>query len=302
MHRRVIKRVGGTLLAAAAVCCLGLVGSGAALAGGNPKLTKEQLKALYMKFVDCPVAQGEYCTYGETLSGEFKIGSKVTPIEHPTILQGGLKSLGHVGEMTQTLIPPLFGAEEVSKTPQTIPGGLTGTGETGGPVTATAELIKGGTVLVAPGVLFGHGTAVTLPIKVHLQNEQLGENCYIGSDENPIVLHLTDSYTEPPEGTEPIEGKRGTIVGYDKGRILELHENTLVDNTWAAPAATGCGTSPLDEAVVTAAVNANAGLPSAAGKNVAILNGNVLNAQSKYVLKADKKEIKAKEAAAKAGK
>ena len=298
---RVHGRAGRALLAGLAAGCLALLG-GAAPASASTEIKGRAGKEVFKKFVDCPVSAGEYCTYGETLSGEFKIGNKTTPIEHPLILQGGLPSLGHLGALTEELIPPLYGAEEVSRTPQTIPGGLTGLGETGGPVTATSELVNGGTVLVAPGKLYGAGVAVTLPIKIHLQNEQLGENCYIGSDEDPVVLELTDSRTEPPEGVEPIEGKRGEQVGILKGRALELRGNTLVSNTFAVPAATGCGTSPLNEAAVTAAVNANAGLPSAAGNNVAILNGNVLNAQSKWVAKYDKKEIRAKEKAARAGK
>lgn len=291
------RRGGRALLVGLIAGCLAFGGSAPALA---TEIKGTQGKEIFKKFADCPISAGEYCTYGETLSGEFKIGSKTTKIEHPIILQGGLASLGTAEHVDETLIPPLYGAEEVSKTPQEIPGGLTGLGESGGPVFATSELA--GTVIVAPGELFGTEPAVTLPIKIHLQNEQLGEHCYIGSDENPVVLHLTDATTSPPEGTEPIKGKRGEIVGILKGRALELHGNTLVDNTFAVPAATGCGTSPLDEAAVTAAVNANAGLPAAAGKNVAILNGNVLNAQSKWVAKYDKKEIKTKEKAAKAGK
>ena len=278
--------------------CLALAGAAPALGWGEIK--GKAGKEVFKKFANCPIHSGEYCIYGETLSGEFKIGNKTTTIENPIILQGGIASLGTASELDQTLIPPLYGAEEASKSPQEIPGGLTGLGETGGPVFATSELA--GTVIVAPGELFGTEPAVTLPIKIHLENEQLGEHCYIGSNENPVVLHLTDARTSPPEGTEPIEGKRGNIVGIIKGRGLELEGNTLVDNTFSVPAATGCGTSPLNEAAVTAAVNANAGLPAAAGKNVAILNGNQFNAHSNWVAKYDKKEIKAKEKAAEAGK
>jgi hypothetical protein len=289
------------VLVGLAAGCLALLG------GAAPSLATEikgkAAKEEFKKFVDCPISKGEYCTYAQTLSGEFKIGSKTAPIENPLLLQGGLPSLGTGPEPVQTLIAPLYGAEEVSKTPQKLPGGLTGISEgVGGEVTATAELVTGGTVLVAPAHLFGSGTAVTLPIKVHLKNELLGENCYIGTDENPVVLHLTDASTEPPAGTEPITGKKGEEVGFLKGRMLELKGNTLVDNTFAAPAATGCGTNALLVPVVTALVNLDAGLPAAAGKNVAILNGNVFNAQSKWVAKYDKKEIKAKEKAAKPAK
>ncbi len=284
-----------------AACCLGLLaGSGTALAAKEKpfKPSKQETAEVFKKLIDCPTSAGEYCTYAETLSGEFKLGSKTAPIEHPLVLQGGLKNLGTIGALEEPLLPPLWGAEEVSKTPQKLPGGLTGIEGIGGEVTATAELVKGGTVTLAPARLFGIGVAVTLPIKIHLQNEELGEECYIGSDTDPVVLHLTDNTTEPPAGTEPIKGKRGTEIGYKDGQIDEFKENTLVDNTFSVPAATGCGPTALLDPIVTAVVNADAGLPSAAGKNVAILNGNVFNALSVDVYKANRKAIKAKEKAA----
>jgi hypothetical protein len=39
---------------------------------------------------------------------------------------------------------------------------------------------------------------LTLPIRVHLENATLGNNCYVGSFTNPIVLHLTAGTTSPP--------------------------------------------------------------------------------------------------------
>ena len=47
--------------------------------------------------------------------------------------------------------------------------------------------------------------------------------------------------------------------------------------------------------VITAAVNLDAGLPSAAGKNVAVLNGNFYTTLSTWVAKYDKKLLKEKE-------
>jgi hypothetical protein len=288
------------VLAGLAAGCLGLfAGSSSALAKG---ITGKAAKPYFQKMVDCPISQSVYCAYAETLSGEFVIGSKTTPIEHPIVLQGGLADEGVFGNDNEALIPPLYGAEEASKTPQTIPGGLTGESEElGGPLTATAEL-AGTVILNEQRLIDGGGPGVILPLKVHLQNELLGENCYIGSDEHPLLLHLTDKKTEPPAGTEPIEGEEGKIVAIDKGEILELEGNELVDNSFEAPAATGCGVNPLTELVTTELVNADVGLPSAPGKSKAILKGNTFLGESVYVLKEDKKEIKAKEKAAKPAK
>ena len=285
-------------LMCAAICCMGLIGASSALA---KEIGAKEAKVVAKKFVNCPLSQSRYCVYAETLAGEFKIGSKTTTIEHPQYLQGGISTLGEFNNSDVPLIPPLWGAEELSKAAQNIPGGLTGVSEViGGPVTATAELAQGHSVVLNEQNLIDPqpGAGVKLPIKVHLQNEQLGENCYIGSDENPIMLELTDHTTSPPSGTEPISGEMGTIVPMDRGAILELQGNKIVDNSFAAPAATGCGTNALLEPVITAAVNLGAGLPSPAGKNVAILEGNTYLAEKAFIAKADKKEIKAKEKAA----
>ncbi len=260
----------------------------------TPALGAEKLnKADFARFVNCPTSEGEGCLYAETLEGEFKIGSKTTPIVNPTVIQGGLSDLKEFNGLP--LIPPRFGAEELSKAPQPLPGGLTGLTEiVGGPVSATAELA--GTPQIAPVGLIGQeGTAVQLPIKVHLENEVLGPNCYIGSDAEPIVLHLTDGTTKPPAGTEPMTGKEGKAKAIDHVRVIEFLENTLVDNTFPVPAATGCGTSPLLEPVITAAVNLGSGLPAAPGTSHAILTGNQYASTSPWVLKYDKKLLKEKE-------
>ena len=134
------RRWGG-LLACIAVVCLALAGASSAGAAGSP-VNKED----FLRFINCPINEGQVCTYGETLSGEFRIGSHSVPITNPTILQGGLEKEG-LG--TYPLIPPRFGAEAVSKSPQTVPGGLTGLTEAvGGPVYATAE--PAGQILIRP--------------------------------------------------------------------------------------------------------------------------------------------------------
>ncbi|HXD56045.1 MAG TPA: hypothetical protein VN618_14910 [Solirubrobacteraceae bacterium] len=282
-HRR------GRLLTSLVGACA-LLAAAAIPAGAAEKLNK----ADFARFINCPIEVAKGCTYGETLSGEFKMGTKQVPITTPVVLQGGL---AYLGTETLPLIPPRFGAEAMSKSSQSIPGGLTGLTEIiGGPVNATAEIAGSPSDVLITAVFlgFGHDTAVQLPVKVHLENPILGENCYIGSDANPIVLHLTDGTTKPPAGTEPISGKIGKNEGRDHGRLLTFIENTLVDNAFPVPAATGCG-SGLLEPVITAAVNLDAGLPSAEGKNVAILNGNFYTALSTWVAKYDKKLLKEKE-------
>lgn len=280
------KRRRRGLLACMAVACLALAGASSADAGlFKGKVNKED----FLRFINCPITEGKVCTYGETLKGEFTIGNKTVPITVPTILQGGLEAEGFG---VYPLIPPRFGALSLSKTPQPVPGGLTGISEEiGGPVYATAELA--GTPEVRPSTLgFGDHKAIELPVKIHLENELLGPNCYIGSDEEPVDIGLWDGVTEPPEGTEPIEGAVGTVEALDKGKITEFKGNKLVGNAFAAPAAKNCGTTALTEPVITALVNTDEGLPAAAGKNVAVLEGNLFTAFSSDVAKYDKKALK----------
>jgi hypothetical protein len=277
--------------AATAVVCVALAGVAAPASAEKDPLNKIN-KAEFAKFINCPIDKGRACLYGETTSGEFKIGNKSTTVVNPTYLQGGL---AYLGTDTLPMIAPRFGAEELSRAAQPVPGGLTGVSEEiGGPTTATAEL-AGTPVVTAVFLGFGHDTAVELPIKIHLENQELGPNCYIGSDAEPVVLHLTDGTTNPPAGTEPMTGKIGKNEGRDKGRLIAFIENTLVDNTFPVPAAKGCGTSAATEPVVTAAVNAAEGLPAEPGKSYAILNGNQFSTWATWVEKYDKKLLKEKE-------
>ncbi len=221
------------LVACIAIACLALaLASSASAEIFKGPLNKED----FLRFINCPITSGKVCTYGETLSGEFKIGSHSVPITNPTILQGGIEAEG-LG--VYPLIPPRFGVPAVSKSPQKVPGGLTGLSEeVGGPVYATAE--QAGPILIRPVALgFGEHTAIQFPIRVHLENELLGPNCYIGSEAEPVVLHLTDGTTEPPEGTEPIKGSIGKVEGPDKGKITLFKGNKLVDNGCVRPGGHG---------------------------------------------------------------
>ena len=272
-----------SLLVAAIACLVTLVAlsmAGPAL-GRTKKLTKEE-KAEFLPFAQCPLASAEICLLAGTTGGEFVIGSKTLPITKPILLQGGLaESILQTGG-PQPLIAAANG-ETLSKVPEEVPGGLLGVGGLGGEVTATAELAGPvSSVIVSPGaVLVEKGTAVSLPVKVKLSNELLGENCYIGSDAEPLVLHLTVGKTTPPEGTEPIQGSRTPLEYGAQFKIIKVAKVTLVDNTFAVPAATGCG-NETDGSVVTALLNTDIGLPSAAGKNKAIMIGPLEQTEAKW--------------------
>jgi len=257
----------------------------------------------YARFVTCPTANAavDGCVYAETNSGNFTMGAKSVPLKNQVVLKGGFDSddgsiLGNL-----TFIPPTDGVP-LSKTPQPVPGGLTGivapswwpsilrdlfnesinNGFTG--VTATVELAAPASAIKfsAANELFGTGTALSMPVKVKLSNPFLGSNCYIGSNSSPITLNLTTGTTSPPPPNKPISGSPGEVVGIEEGNIVVTKNNKLVDNSFAAPGANGCG-GILFSWAVDPFVNSIVGVPAAAGTNTAILEGNTYIADANAV-------------------
>jgi hypothetical protein len=257
----------------------------------------------YAKFAQCPTSNANVggCLYAETNSGLFVLGNKSTPIVNQVILQAGLEG--------SSLLDPnlkVVGAangQTLSKSPQPVPGGLLGVtapswwpkflrdlfnetinnGFTG--VTATVELAAPASSikLNVLNALFGKGTALTLPVKVRLGNPFLGSSCYIGSNSSPMTLNLTTGTTAPPPPNTPISGNPGE-GGEPSPGLVVINNNKLVDNSFAAPGANGCG--GLFSFLIDPFVDSIVGTPSAAGKNTAVLEGT-LNLGEAAVVKAN---------------
>jgi hypothetical protein len=159
--------------------------------------------------------------------------------------------------------------------------GLTG-------VTATTELAKPASNIGinTTHLINGVGTALSLPVKVKLDNPLLGSACYIGSSASPITLNLTSGTTSPPAPNKPISGNAGKLEFKDELNFIEITNNKLVDNAFAAPAASGCG--GLLAPVLDPIINAKLALPSAAGKNTAIQNNRVRQAVAEAVVASEK--------------
>lgn len=249
----------------------------------------------FSRFNQCPskTAGVQKCVQSVTNGGAVVLGKKTVPIVNPVTLQGGLGH-GVENEKEETSYEPFFAAsngETLSKTPQPVPGGLTGlvnckeisnfllklgcesvfeNGLTG--VNATLELAKPASSIVVneEHLAFEFGTAIQLPVRVHLENPLLGSTCYIGSSSSPLLWNLSTGKTTPPAGTEAIRGSAGALEFIEGGQIAEFAGAKLVDNGWSAPEATGCGGWPA-EYVLDPIINASVGVPSAAGKNVARL-------------------------------
>jgi hypothetical protein len=249
----------------------------------------------FESFGECPLSREtlQVCVYSVSSEGAFTIGKKTVPLEKPVTLQGGYEG---AGEATK-----FYGAENgdtLSKTPQTVPGGLLGIkaptwwpgfiqtwfnnlineGFTG--VHATVELTGPSTGLTnvklnTANLVGQKGTTLGLPAKIHLENAILGSSCYIGSESEPVQLNFTT-------GTSgSLEGGRGEVLHNEKLTLLTFKGGRLVDGTYAAPGVNGCGgifsflIDPLVESVL--------GVPAASGANSAVLEGTILAGAAKSV-------------------
>jgi hypothetical protein len=259
----------------------------------------------FAPFKYCPLGNPAVtqCIIAETKSGTFTVGKKTVPITNTITLQGGTIPVKESSEVT---FVGAENAETLSKTPQTVPGGLLGINcsEIKGEghlekearklceevvknklnaVTETTELAKPPSAikLNTENLIFERGVALQLPVKVKLSNVFLGSKCYIGSEAEPITLNLTTGETSPPPPNKPIHGAAGELEILEEGALLRLIGGSLVDNAFAAPGANGCG--GVLAPVVDPLVDALLGVPAAAGENTAILNGNLEDAAAAAV-------------------
>jgi hypothetical protein len=270
------------------VALLGVLGLASSVFAAERRLEGE-----FEQFWDCPLSNTlvRKCFVDETTSGVLTIGKKAVPIVNTITVRGGMTRAAP--ETREETIVAAEDGQTMSKTALGVPGGLLGIvsagslpaslretfdryvkeGVTG--VTLTAELAQP----ASPGnvsefdLLLEEETAMRLALKVKLSNPFLGNDCYIGSSSAPIILNLTTGFTSPLAPNKPIQGTSGTLRGFDEDEIVELNGTTFVDNTFTAPAASGCGGS--SSAIVDAALDAQLGLPAATGRNTAILVGKL---------------------------
>lgn len=241
----------------------------AVVAVAAPVASAVKPKPPYEQFAGCPnEAKVSSCIHSTVTGGHFQMGNKDVPITNPMVLTGG------VGPFTG---PVFFNSEGgLSKAKQKVPGGIIGlTGLTwlfeffG----SEALTLYATTELAGTPILEGL-EALRLPIKVHLEHSVLGNNCYVGSTTTPISLRVITGTTAPPAPNKPITGKEPTLTFDFATEILHADKGVFVDNSFAAPGASGCvltlfGFIPIS---INGLVNAQSGLPAAAGTNETIQN------------------------------
>lgn len=265
------------------------------------------------------------CNYNETTGGELAIGSTKVPVNSginagKTItLEGGGVPDGNPSNPFEYFLLPGANGQSISKTELAVPGGLTdfvnceeikGEGiweklERGtcklffesGPleVTATTEVVantKNPAILNEEALGLESGTAVTLPTRIHLKNTFLGNSCYVGSESDPVQLHLTTGATSPNAPNKSIKGKfghfetPGETIGGNFLEYLRVKENSLVDNAFSVPKAEGCG--EFFSFIIDPILDAKLKLPSEDGNNTAILSGTLNESETEQVELAEK--------------
>lgn len=283
------------LLLAGALLCAMLIPAASASAAPTGE---------FAVFSQCPTEQNLfYCLYAQQTSGSVTTGKKTVPIKNPVTLQGGLEVNESTGE-TQ-----FYGAKNgvtLSKTPQPVPGGLLGVvaptwwpdfienwfnnlineGFTG--VDATVELARPASeIKVDLNALLGetNDPDLIMPVKIKLDNAILGNNCYMGSSSKPIYWNLTIGETAPPPPNQPIKGFVGEPEVNEKGSILRLKGQRQVDNSFAVPGTSGCG--GIFSFLIDPLVSSVVGVPSPAGTNTAILEGEMQTGYAPAVKKSD---------------
>jgi hypothetical protein len=251
----------------------------------------------FAQFDNCPHSNPAVtvCLFSESSAGFFTLGKKTVPLKNPVKLQGGLDEI-----LTPSKFFPAEDGNSLPGVPQPVPGGLTGivaptwwpsflqnlfnetinNGFTG--VTATVEVTSQTGITISPlNLLSQSGTALSLPAKIKLSNPFLGSNCYLGSNSKPIVLAFTTGTTAPPPPNKPITGNPGTVTQNESGSLATFSGGKLVNNSFAAPGASGCG--GLFSFLVDPFVNSIVGVPSPAGTNTAVLEGKIQVASSEAV-------------------
>jgi hypothetical protein len=220
--------------------------------------------APYQDFAGCP-SEAEVPFVGECVKFEFTgghigFGNRQVPVTSPIILRGAIE------QETENFLMNKEGGIVPAR--QTVPGGLigmTGYKWLDEAVESSSQLKLYATVELAGSVGSLLEPTLNVPVKIHLENPFLGKGCYVGSNANPITLHLA---TTTPFGPFEEEAARP--------QVLKATGAVAKDSTYAVPAAAGCQLEiGRTHQSIDKVVNSAYGLPAAAGANSTELNYSV---------------------------
>jgi hypothetical protein len=203
----------------------------------------------------------------------------VVPVAHPVVAQFGAWAPpgASPSQFTGGILPPPDGKELVVS-PEFVPGGMLRA--LGCPSSTPAveklckEAVLPGESTVIKALVQSAGpitnfalTTWTQPVKIKFINALLGTNCYIGSDDNPIVLNpnVTGTFGFVPDPNP---------TRFPQTVVLEVTSAQATDDTFSVPVVTGCGPGGAANIAIDTAIDTSNGLPSASGSNHLVLNGN----------------------------
>jgi hypothetical protein len=245
---------------------------------------------MFAPFTDCPLlnplmeesvgGDGTGCIAGDATYGTFAVGSLVVPVAHPVTAQFGLWDPpgASPSQFTGGVLPPADGKELVVS-PEFVPGGLLKAlgcpSSTPGVEKLCKEAALPGETTVVKALVQSAGpitnfgvlpTTWTQPVKIRLINPLLGSYCYLGSNDNPIVLNPSVTGTL---GIVPDPNPRFPQVS-----VLEETSATATDDTFSVPIVQGCGPGGAANIAIDLAIDSSEALPSASGNNSLVLYGN----------------------------
>jgi hypothetical protein len=232
-------------------------------------------------FNNCPVDSPELhtatneaaCVAAVANGGSITLGKITTPLGPQTTSMGVYDSPNAPEGLLATARPD---HNTLVAKPARVPGGLLNLVCKGDPSNAIVSICKtlensslnrvSADARIAGRPTFALFPGPTVPIRIKLINPLLGNNCFIGSRANPIVLNLQLGLN-PDSALNIME----EIPGFED-ETIGIHINNIFfdDTTFAVPKATNCG--PLD--LFSGAINSRAGLPSPAGSNSIHLEGD----------------------------
>jgi len=202
-----------------------------------------------------------FCVASNSTHGTITLGN-VTATTGSTNMQVGVVEDSTTGEFSVVSGPGSAVVADPAQIPNTPVGAVTALTESAG-TPSNFSLFAG----ISTGQVI-----ITLPIKIQLENPALGPSCFIGSDQNPILLQ--------PQNTDLSNATSiGGFFTFDPNGSLDPNgplQSLLIsgavqgDDTFAVPGAQGCG--PNGDGSLDGLVNGVVGLPSPSGNNHLVLD------------------------------
>ncbi|HTX83108.1 MAG TPA: hypothetical protein VME44_13045 [Streptosporangiaceae bacterium] len=255
-------------------------------------------KGIYAPFTDCPLlnplmqestpGDATGCVAGDVLSGRIKIGNittrikATTKVKYPVAVQFGIwDPVNAANQFTGGILPPPQGlSAQLVSSKQLVRGGLLKA--LGCPSSnATVEKLctkaqkAGGKDLKVYASAQSAGPITnfallswTQPVEFHLINPLLGNSCYIGSADNPVVLNPALN----PNVTAVLEPDPHPRYHPDT-EVIKIPGETASDTTFTAPGVTGCGPGGTANIAIDTAIDTSVGLPTASGADNIVLKG-----------------------------